>query len=86
MPIPDAASQGQAAVVERGGLIAAGLGNAAQAFGPTDGMFDLDAAAGVDAVVGPLGFGQGRVRAFFAASGLAVGETLRYHVVIGNQP
>ncbi|AMR26193.1 hypothetical protein A0257_03200 [Hymenobacter psoromatis] len=84
MPVPDSASQGQQTVVERGGLIAAGLGDAAQAFGPTDGVFDLDAAASVEAVVGPLSIGQGRVGALFAAAGLAMGQTLGSRLVVGD--
>lgn len=72
MPIPDSASQGQQAVVEGSRLIAAGLGNAAQTFSPTDGVFDLDTAAGVGRVFGALRVAQGRVGALFAAARLAV--------------
>ena len=85
MPVPDTAGQRQEPVVERVGLIAAGLGDAAQAFGPAEGVFDLDAAAGVGPVLGSLGVGQGRVRTFSAAAGLAVGQALGRQVVVGNQ-
>jgi len=85
MPVPDTAGQGQEPVVERNGLVAASLGHAAQAFGPADGMFDLDAAAGVGRVFGSLKVGQGGVRAFFAASRLAVRQALGGQVVVGDQ-
>ncbi len=85
MPVPDSASQRQQAVVEAGGLIAAGLGHAAQAFGSADGVFDLNAAAGVSGIFGSLGVGQGRVRAFFTAPGLAVGQVFRGQVVVSDQ-
>ena len=52
MPIPDTTGQDQEAVIERGGLVAVGLGHAAQAFGPADGMFGLDAAARMGHIVG----------------------------------
>lgn len=86
MPVPDSASQGQQTVVKRSGLMAAGLGDAAQAFGPPDGVFDLDAAAGVKAVVGPLGISQGRVGALFTAAGLAVRPALGSRIIVGDQP
>ena len=45
--------------MERSGLVAASLGHAAQAFGPTDGVFDVDAAASMSRIVGSLGVSQG---------------------------
>jgi len=85
MPVPDTAGQGQEPVIERGGLIAASLGHAAQAFGPADGVFHLDAAAGVGGIVGSLDVGQGSIRAFFAASWLAMRQAFGRQVVVGDQ-
>jgi len=65
----------QAMAIIRIGFVAKSLGDASEPFGPADGVFDLHAATGVDAVVGALGIGQGRIRAFFAAPGLTVGQT-----------
>ena len=75
MPIPATAGDCHYPVIKCIRFVAEGLGDAAQAFGPADGVFDLHAATGVDAVVGALGIGQGRIRAFFAAPGLTVGQT-----------
>ena len=47
-------------------------------------MFDPDATACVGAVVGALGIGQGR-RGFFAASGLAMGQTRGRQVIVPDQ-
>lgn len=75
MPVPNAAGDGHYAVVERVEFIAVRLRDAAQAFSPADSVFDFDAAACVGAVVSALRLGQGRRGAFFAASGLAMGQT-----------
>ena len=85
VPVPNTAGQSQEPVIERGGLIAAGLGHAAQAFGPADGVFDLDAAAGVGGIVGSLDVGPGGIWAFFAASRLAMRQAFGRQVVIGDQ-
>ena len=85
MPIPDTTRQRHHPVVEGKRLVAVDLGDAAQAFGPADGVFDLDAAAGVGGIVGSLDVGQGGVRAFFATPGLAVGQAFGRQVVIGDQ-
>jgi len=61
------------------------LACAAQAFGPTYGVFDPDAAAGVGAVFGPLRVGEGREWLLFAALGLVVGQALRGHIVVSHQ-
>ena len=85
MPVPRTAGQGQEPVRERGGLVAAGLGHAARAFGPANGVFDLDAAAGVGHIVALWGTGQGGVGAFLAASGLAMGQAFGRQAVVGDR-
>ena len=47
MPVPDTTGQSHNPVVEGQGLVAAGLSDATQTFGPADGVLDFDAAAGV---------------------------------------
>ncbi|TDN38943.1 hypothetical protein A8B98_20785 [Hymenobacter sp. UV11] len=61
------------------------MGDAAQAFGPADSVFDPDAAARMSAIVSALGVSQGRNGAFFAASGLAMGQTRGWQVVVPDQ-
>ena len=85
MPVPNAAGDGHHSVVKRVGFVAEGLGDAAQALGTVDGVLYLDAQPGVGAVAGPLGRGQGRVGAFFAASRLAVRQTGGRQVVVADQ-
>ena len=84
MPVPTTAGQCQEPAVESCRLIAAGLGHAAQSLGPADGVFDFDAAAGVDRIRSSLGVDQGGVGAFFTASRLAVGQAVGRQVVIGD--
>ena len=69
MPVPDAAGNGHYRVVKRVGFVAVGLGGASESFGPADGVFNFDAAAGVGAIIGALRLCQGRSRAFFGALG-----------------
>ncbi|AMR27897.1 hypothetical protein A0257_12905 [Hymenobacter psoromatis] len=85
MPIPDATCHGQEPVIEGIGLVAAGLRYATQSFGSADGVFDLDAAASVGRVFGPLRVAQGCVGALFTAARLAVGQALRRQVVVSDQ-
>ena len=89
MPVPDTTRQGHHPVVEGQGFIAVDLGDAAQAFGPADGVFRLHAAADVGVVLGALRIGQRRSRYLFAAPGLAVrlavGQALRGHVVVPDR-
>ena len=47
MSVPDTTSQRHHPVVESQGLVAVDLGDAAQAFGPADGVFHLHTATGV---------------------------------------
>ena len=70
MPIPDTTSQSHDPVVEGQGLVTVDLGDAAQAFGSADGVFDFDAAAGMGAVIGALRVGQGSGRLFLLRRGL----------------
>ncbi len=70
---------------EGGGFVAVNLGDAAQALGPADGMFDLYAASGMGVVIGALGTRQGGERMLFAAPGLAVGQAFGGQVVVGHQ-
>ena len=76
MPVPNTTRQGHHPVVEGQGVVVT-LGDAAQAFGPVDGVFYLHASARMGAVVGALHIGRGRGRPLVAALGLAVGQTLR---------
>jgi len=85
MPIPDTTRQGHQPVVKGQGLVAVDLRDAAQALGPADGVFYLDASAGMGAIIGALGVVQRRVRRLFAAPGLAVGQAIRGHVVVAHQ-
>ena len=86
MPILNTAGNNHKYIVEYQGLIAVSLDDSAQAFGAAAGVFDLDAAAGMDAVVGPLRVGQRHLRILLAASGLAVGQALRDGAVVSDQP
>ena len=81
MPIPDATGNAHYPVIKRTGFVAEALGDASEPFDPADGVFDLHAATGMDAVVGALGIGQDRIGAFFAAPGLAMGQTDGWHVI-----
>lgn len=85
IPIPATTGDYHYSVIKCIGFVAESLGDAAQASGPADGVFDLDAAAGVGTVVGALGIGQGCIGAFFATPGLAVGQTAGRHVVLLHQ-
>lgn len=51
MPVLGTSSQRQEPVIERSRFIAAGLGHAAQAFGPTNSVFNLHPAAGVGRIL-----------------------------------
>ncbi|GAB2689719.1 hypothetical protein GCM10011495_33730 [Hymenobacter frigidus] len=82
MPIPDNAGDCHYPVIERIGFITEGLRNASEPFGSADGVFDLDAAAGVGTIVGALNIGQGRNGLLFAAPGLAVGSAAGRYVVV----
>ena len=59
--------------------------NAAQAFSPANGVLDLDAPTGMRLIGGALGLGQGRVWILFAAPGLAVGQALGSHAIVGDE-
>src|SRR4028119_1282864 len=52
MPVPNAASQGHYPVIKQVGVVAVGLGDAAEPLRAADGVLDLDAAAGVGLVAG----------------------------------
>ena len=74
MPILNTAGNNHNSAVEGQRLIAISSGNSAQAFGAADGVFDLDAAAGIDAVVGPLRVGQRHLRFCLRRRGLQWGK------------
>ena len=61
---------------KRTGFVAEGLRDASEPFGSADGVFDLDAAAGVGTIAGALSIGQGRNGALFATPGLAEWDRL----------
>ena len=77
MTIPDTTGQSHDQVVEGQGLVTIALGDAAQAFGSADGVFDFDAGAGMDAVVGALRVGQGSGRLFLLRRGVRWGKLSR---------
>ena len=56
MPVPNTTRQGHHPVVEGQGVVVT-LGDAAQAFGPVDGVFYLHESARMGAVVGALHIG-----------------------------
>ena len=60
------------------------LGDAAQAFGPVDGVFYLHASARMDAVVGALHIGRGR-GPWLLRRGLRWGKLSGGHVVAPDQ-
>ena len=68
MPIPNTAGDSHNLVVEGQGLIAVSSGDSAQALGAADSVFDLDAAAGTGAVVGPLCVSRGGTSGFRSGS------------------
>ena len=72
MPIPDTAGDCHYPVVERIGFVPEGLRDASEPLGSADGVFDLDAAAGVGTIIGALNIRQDRNGALFATPGLAV--------------
>ena len=76
IPILNTAGNNHNLVVEGQGLIAISSGASAQAFRAADGVFDLDAAAGIDVVVGQLRVGQRHLRVLFAMAGLAAEQAL----------
>lgn len=85
MSILNTAGNNHNSVVEGQGLIAVSSGDSAQTFGAADGVFDLDAAAGIDAVFGPLRVGQRHLRVLLATAGFAVGQALGDGAVVSNQ-
>ena len=82
MPIPDTAGDCHYPVNERIGFVAEGQRNASGPFGSADGVFDLDAAAGMSSIIGTLTIGQGRNGVLFATPGLAVGQAAGRNVVV----
>ena len=82
MPIPDTAGDCHYPVIERIGFVAEGLRDASELFGPADGVFDLDAAAGMSSITGALTIGQGRNGGLFVTPGLAVGQATGRNVVV----
>ena len=86
MSILNTAGNNHNSVVEGQGLIAVSSGDSAQTFGAADGVFDLDAAAGIDAVVGQLRVGQRHLRVLLATAGFAVGQALGDGAVVSDQP
>lgn len=85
MPIPNAAGYGHDSVVERGGFVAVNLRDAAQTLDSADGMFDLAPATGMRLIFGTLPITQDGIWVLFTPPGLAVGQRLGIHVVIGDQ-
>ena len=82
LPVPDTAGDCHYPVIERIGFAAEGLHDASEPFGPVDGVFDLDAAAGMNSIAGALTIGQGRNGVLFVTLGLAVGQAAGRNVVV----
>lgn len=82
MSIPDTAGDCYYPVIERIGFIAEGLRDASEPFGSADGVFAIDAAAGMGTIIGALNISQDRNGALFATPGLAVGQAAGRKILV----